>query len=92
MEGDLSRVEAVLADLRALTGYSSFWAGHFADRTLEMLEDHWGAVEALAEALVDEGRIEGNQVEAIIDRSLIGCASAAATEKNLWARRAGSPG
>jgi len=29
-----------------------------------------GPVEVLAEALVDHGRIEGDQVEAIIDRSM----------------------
>ena len=34
-----------------------------------MLEANWCAVEALAEALVEDGRIEGERVEAIIDHA-----------------------
>ena len=48
---------------------------HYADRTLELLLEHWCAVEALAEALVEHGRIEGDQVEQIIEHSMIWCAS-----------------
>lgn len=69
IDGDLQRAADVLADLRRLTGYD-LYPMHYADRTLEMLLDHWPAVTALAEALVDERRLDGDDVEAIIDRSL----------------------
>ena len=52
IDGDLQRAADVLADLRRLTGYD-LYPMHYADRTLEMLLDHWPAVTALAEALVD---------------------------------------
>ena len=40
-----------------------------------MLLANWPAVEAVAEALVEDRRIEGEDVEAIIDRSMSGSAS-----------------
>ena len=69
VDDDLTKVADVLAELRRLTAYR-FEAQDFIERTLTMLELNWPAVEALAEALVDEGRIEGDEVEWIIDRSL----------------------
>jgi len=38
---------------------------------MALLEANWRAVEALAAALVDHRRIEGRQVERIIDRSMV---------------------
>jgi hypothetical protein len=37
-----------------------------------MLVAHWPAVEALAAALVDHGRIEGDEVEEIVDEAIEG--------------------
>jgi hypothetical protein len=54
---------------RRLTGYR-LDAQHFADRTLTMLEAHWPAVEAVATALIEDRRIEGERVERIIDHSI----------------------
>ena len=63
---DLQRAADVLGDLRRLTGYR-LDAQHFADRTLTMLEAHWPAV---ATALIEDRRIEGERVERIIDHSI----------------------
>jgi hypothetical protein len=65
-KGDLERAEEVMRDIFRLTGYR-VGPQHHADRTLTMLLAHWGAVESLAEALVNEGRIEGEDVQRIID-------------------------
>ena len=69
VDGDLERIAAVLGDLRRLTGYR-YRPEEFAEPTATMLLEHWPAVSALARALVAERRIEGDEVEAIIDRSL----------------------
>jgi hypothetical protein len=66
MNGDLERCIDVCRELLRLTFYR-FEPRDFADRTLAMLLEHWGCVTALAEALVDERRIDGAQVKAIID-------------------------
>ena len=71
---DLTKAEEVLRDIFRLTGYR-VGPQHYADRTLAMLEEHWPAIEALAEALIEDRRIEGRLVERIIDRSMIGSAS-----------------
>ena len=69
MSVDLERARAVLVgDLRRLTGYR-LDAQHFAERTLALLLDNWCAVEALASALIENRRIEGEMVEEIIDRA-----------------------
>ena len=73
-DADLERAADVCRELRRLTGYA-FRAEDFADRTLTMLLANWPAVEAVAEALVEDRRIEGEDVEAIIDRSMSGSAS-----------------
>jgi hypothetical protein len=71
---DLERAADVCRELRRLTGYA-FRADDFAERTLTMLLANWPAVEAVAEALVDERRIEGRRIQRIIDRSMIGSAA-----------------
>jgi len=71
---DLTKAEEVLRDIFRLTGYR-VGPQHYADRTLTMLLEHWSAIEALAEALIEDRRIEGRLVERIIDRSMIGSAS-----------------
>jgi hypothetical protein len=48
-----------------LTGYD-VGPQHYADRTLTMLLEHWRAVTALAEALIERRRLEGAEVEEII--------------------------
>jgi hypothetical protein len=68
-DADMEQARAVLGDLFRVTAYR-FEARDFAGRTLEMLLAHWPAVEALAEALIEDGRIEGEDVERIIDRSM----------------------
>ena len=68
VDADMEQARAVLGDLRRLTGYR-FEARDFAGRTLEMLEAHWPAVEALAAALIENRRIEGERVEQIIDHA-----------------------
>jgi hypothetical protein len=70
IEADLGQAAAVLADLRRLTG-RHYDEQHFAERALALLPAHWPAVEALASALVEDRRIEGERVEQIIDHSMI---------------------
>ena len=55
----------MLGDLRTLTGVR-FELQTFAMRTRGLLEARWGAVSALAAALVRERRIEGDRVEWIM--------------------------
>jgi hypothetical protein len=62
----LEQARAVLGDLRRLTGYR-YDEQRFAERALALLLTHWPAVEALASALVEDRRIEGDRVERIID-------------------------
>ena len=69
MDADLERAAPVLRDLWRVTLYP-FEPRDFVGRTLEMLLANWPAVEALAEALIEDGRIEGEDVERIIDRSM----------------------
>jgi hypothetical protein len=73
IDADLRLAADVLSELRRLTGYR-FEARDFVGRTLTMLLEHRPAVEALAEALIEDGRIEGQDVERIIKHS-IGSAS-----------------
>ena len=69
IDRDLERAEAVLADMKALTGFD-FFPHKFVDGASAMLFEHWSAVSALASELVDHRRIEGADVERIIGRSL----------------------
>jgi hypothetical protein len=69
MGADLIKAEEVLRDVFRLTGYR-VGPQHYADRTLTMMLEHWPAVEALAEALLDHGRIEGWQVEEIVAEAM----------------------
>ena len=59
----------VLGDLFRVTAYR-FEARDFVGRMMEILETHWCAVEALAEALIEDGRFEGEDVERIISAAL----------------------
>jgi hypothetical protein len=43
---------------------------HFIERTQALLQGHWPAVEALAQALVRDRRIDGERVQRIIDRAM----------------------
>jgi hypothetical protein len=69
IDEDLRRADDVLRELRRLTGYR-FEARDFVEPTMTLGLQHWGSVTAPAEALVESGRIEGERVEEIIDRSL----------------------
>ena len=82
MEMDLTKAEPVLRDVFRVTGYD-VGPQHYADRTLLILEAHWPAVTALAAALIENGRIEGKDVERIIDRSI---GSAWSTQGTQWIR------
>jgi hypothetical protein len=42
----------------------------FIEQTREMLALHWPAVEAFSHRLIELGRVEGEQVQAIIDRAM----------------------
>ena len=55
----------MLGDLRRLTGYR-FEPQDFVEQTMTMLLANWRAVTALASALVEDRRIEGERVERII--------------------------
>ena len=66
IDADLERAAAVLGDLFRLTGVR-YDAQPFAERALALLSANWCAVTALASALVEDRRIEGERVEAIID-------------------------
>lgn len=69
IDADLTRAAAVLGDLFRLTGVR-YDAQRFAERALAVVLAHWPAVEALASALIEDRRIEGERVERIIDRSI----------------------
>ena len=60
----------MLGDLFRLTGVR-YDAQRFAERALAVVLAHWPAVEALASALIENRRIEGEDVEQIIDHSMI---------------------
>ena len=65
---DLSRALALLdGDLYRLTGERLALAP-FLDHTRRLLTARWPAVTALASALITHGRVEGRDVERIIDR------------------------
>lgn len=72
---DRVQVTKTLADLQALTGRRQS-EQRFAERTRALLLTNWPPVRALAEALIEAKRLEGEQVEAIITPYL------AATTKN----------
>ena len=55
---DLENARPVLRDLFMLTGVH-YGADDFAERTLALLMAHWPAVEALASALIEDWRVEG---------------------------------
>ena len=67
---DLTRSAAVLGDLFRLTGVR-YDAQPFVERALRLMLTNWRAVEALATALIANGRVEGARIEAIIDHSMI---------------------
>jgi hypothetical protein len=69
MATDLTKAAAVLGDLSRLTG-RRYDEQRFAERALELMLTHWPAVTALASALIETKRIEGDQVEQIIDHSM----------------------
>jgi hypothetical protein len=67
---DRKRAKAVLDDLFRLTGRHHD-ERHFVERTLALLTKYWSAVEALADALIETGRVECERVERIIDLTRI---------------------
>jgi len=70
MDADLRRAFALMdGDLYHVTGRHHDLKP-FTERTRALLEAHWPAVDALAYALIEHRRIEGEDVAAIIDRSL----------------------
>ena len=69
VDDDLTKARIVLADLFRLTGIHRH-PEHFVERTMVLLEEHWPAVEALASALIEHRRIEGDRIERIIDASI----------------------
>jgi len=74
VDGDLEHANDVLDDLWRLTGFR-YYAHEFAEGVVAMLLDNWSAVSALAQALIQRRRLDGDEVEKIIDRSLIRRAS-----------------
>jgi hypothetical protein len=58
---DLDAVAAMLRELFRATGVH-YDPQRFSDRAFELLTTHWRAVAALAEALVEHRRIEGERV------------------------------
>jgi hypothetical protein len=62
---DQMKVEATLADLHTLTGRRHS-EHRFVERTRALLLMNWPAIRALAEALTEAKRLEGEQVDAII--------------------------
>ena len=67
---DLTKARAVLGDLRRLD--HRYDMQDFAERTLTLMVANWQAVTALASPLVEQRRIDGERVEAIIDGAMIG--------------------
>jgi hypothetical protein len=67
MEDDLRRANKVLRDLYIVIGRND--RQRCAERAQALLTTHWRAVEALASALVEDRRIEGERVARIIDRA-----------------------
>jgi hypothetical protein len=63
---DLKTAAAVVADLRKLTG-RQHGERRFGERVFALLLAYWAAVDALASALVDAERIEGDQIEKIVE-------------------------
>lgn len=74
VDDDLKKERTLLIELRRLTGVDHT-EQRCAERALALLLENWGAVEALASALIQDRRIEGKRVERIIDAALIWCAS-----------------
>jgi hypothetical protein len=67
MEADPQRALALInGDLFRLIGHRH-GLQPFLELARSMLEAHWPAVDALARALIRDRRIEGDEVEAIID-------------------------
>jgi hypothetical protein len=64
LDAEMTLAEGVLADLRRLRAYDE---QRIVDRTLAVLLTHWEAVEGVAQALIQSRRIEGDEVERIID-------------------------
>jgi hypothetical protein len=68
IDTDLKRARAVLGDLRRLTGVR-YDEQPFAERALTLMLANWRPVEALAQALIADRRIEGERVQWIIDHA-----------------------
>ena len=66
MDEDMLRARVVLDDLNALARCSKYDEQHFAGRTRVLLALFWPAVEAVAAALIEHGRVEGEAVEQIV--------------------------
>jgi hypothetical protein len=66
-DNDLDRSAELLADLRRLTR-RKHREQQFAEAALALLLEYWPAVEAVGAALIEHKRIEGHQVEEIVDR------------------------
>jgi hypothetical protein len=62
---DRVQVAKTLDDLHVLTG-RRYSEQRFADRTRALLLAYWPAVRALAEALIEAKRLEGEQIEEIV--------------------------
>jgi hypothetical protein len=70
MDVDLAKAIALLDGDRAKLTGDRAPLSPFIDRTRVLLLEHWRAVDALAQALVEHRRIEGAEVEAIIAKRL----------------------
>jgi hypothetical protein len=68
-DNDLDAAAAMLRELFRATGVH-YDPQCFSDRAFELLTTHWGAVEALASALIVERRVGGARVSQIIDHGL----------------------
>ena len=66
-DGDIRQINEVRRDLHKLTG-QRHRIDDFGERTLALVRANFPAVEALASALIEHKRVEGERIEQIIDQ------------------------
>ena len=66
MDVDLEMGEVCAWRSQAADAGYPFEPRDFVGRALDMLTEHWPEVEAVAMALLDQGRVEGERVEEIV--------------------------
>jgi hypothetical protein len=66
-DGDLENMEAILTDLRRLTG-RRHTLQRFYERACVLLREHWAAVERIAAALIESDHVGGDRVCELVIR------------------------